>query len=265
MILTAENYHSNGANEEYLGVSQYKDFCGCMGRPGCEALAIAKISGKWEQEMTTSLLVGSYVDAHFDGTLNTFKAQHSDIFTKAGALKSEYKQAEEIIQRVERDSYFMACVNGQKQVIMQADLFGAKWKIKIDSYHPGKAIVDLKVMKSIREGFWVKDSGRMSFVQYWGYDIQAAVYQEVVRINTGERLPFLLAVASKEKFPDIEVIGFSEKNLSDVLIEVESNIQRILNLKSGVLPADRCGICDYCRFTKVLTGPIHYSEILEKV
>lgn len=265
MIITAENYHGREASEEYLGVSQYKDFCGCMGKPGCESMALAKISGKWEQELTPSLLVGSYCDSHFEGTLNTFKAQHPDLFTKSGNLKSEYKQAEEIIQRIERDNYFMACMSGQKQVIMTADLFGAKWKIKIDSYHPGKAIVDLKIMKSIRDSFWVKDAGKMSFVEYWGYDIQAAIYQEVVRINTGERLPFLLAVASKEKFTDIEVIGFSEKNLSDVLIEVEGNIQRILNLKSGIVSSDRCGVCDYCKFTKVLTGPIHYSDILERV
>lgn len=28
MVLTAENYYSQEANEEYMSVSQFKDFCG---------------------------------------------------------------------------------------------------------------------------------------------------------------------------------------------------------------------------------------------
>ena len=51
-----------------------------------------------------------------------------------------------IIARIERDEYFMKYMSGQKQVIMTGELFGAKWKIKIDSYIPDVAIVDLKVM-----------------------------------------------------------------------------------------------------------------------
>ena len=264
MILTASNYHSQEANEEFLGCSQYKDFAGTLGERGCEAMALAKLRGIWKEETTNSLLVGSYCDAHFEGTLDVFKAQNADLFTKAGKLKSEYVQAEEIIARIERDPYFMACMGGEKQVIFTADIFGAKWKIKIDSFHPGKAIVDLKIMKSIREGFWVKDFGKMNFIDYWGYDIQAAIYQKVVEINTGKQVPFFIAAASKEKVADIEVIGFDEKKMNETLIEVQNNVQRILDLKSGKVTPDRCGTCDFCKFTKVLTGAIHYSDLLEK-
>ena len=51
---------------------------------------------------------------------------------------------------------------------MTGEMFGSKWKIKIDSYLKGKAIVDLKVMKSLKEHFWIRDSGYMDFIQYWG-------------------------------------------------------------------------------------------------
>ena len=45
------------------------------------------------------------------------------------------------------------------------------------------------------------------FWKAWGYDIQGAIYQEVVRQNTGILLPFGLAVATKEKpEPDIALI-----------------------------------------------------------
>lgn len=44
MILTSENYYSTEADKEYLSVSQYKNFVGSLGRPGCEAYAMAKLN-----------------------------------------------------------------------------------------------------------------------------------------------------------------------------------------------------------------------------
>lgn len=265
MILTAENYHSPEANREYLSVSQYKDFVGTLGQLGCEEYALAKIDGAWEDETTTALLVGSYVDAHFEGTLNIFKAKHPEIFTKTGELKSDYKRANDIINRIERDEYFMKFMSGQKQVIMTGELFGAKWKVKIDSLIPHAAIVDLKVMESLTKAFWVKDMGYMDFTQYWGYDIQGAVYQEIYYQNTGERLPFYIAAASKEKYPNIEIIQIDDKHLKEKLYEIEANVPKILQLKNHEIEPIRCGVCDYCKHTKVLTRPIHFSELIEEI
>ena len=72
-------------------------------------------------------------------------------------------------------------------------------KIKIDSYIPDVAIVDLKVMSSITRLEWVRDIGYLDFVRYWGYDIQGAVYQEIVRQNTGKKLPFFIAELRKRQ------------------------------------------------------------------
>lgn len=265
MILTAENYYSAEANREYLSVSQYKDFCGTMGRPACEEQALAKLEGQWEMEQTVSLLVGSYVDAHFEGTLDLFKAKHTDIFTKKGELKAEYKNAENVINRIEQDELFMKFMSGEKQAIMTAQMFGADWKVKLDSWIPGVAIVDLKVMKSLRESHYARDVGLMDFVRYWGYDIQAAVYQEVVYRNTGERLPFYIAAASKEKEPDIEIIQIPQEWMNDRLAEVEQNTRKILALKNGEIDPIRCEVCDWCKHTKVLTKPIWPDELLGEV
>jgi len=262
MILSVENYHSKEANQEYLSVSQYKDFCGSLGKVPCEAQALAKLSGEWKTEKTTALLVGSYVDAHFEESLGLFKASNSEIFTKSGDLKADYRNAENVICRIERDAYMMQYLSGQKQVIMTGKIADAKVKIKIDSYLPGQAIVDLKVMKAIKDTFWVRDTGYMDFVQYWGYDIQGAVYQEIVRQNTGETLPFFIAAASKEKEPDINIIFIDDLHLKEKLIEVESNVAKILALKNGDYEPIRCEVCDYCKHTKVLTKPIHFSELM---
>lgn len=265
MIITNENYFSVEASREYLSVSQYKDFTGTLGRPPCEDQALAKLDEKWEMEKTTALLVGSYVDSHFEGTLNVFKAQNPEIFMKNGGLKAEYRKAEEIINRVERDDYFMKYMSGKKQVIMTAEMFGSKWKIKIDSYLEDVAIVDLKVMESINKMFWTKDFGYMDFTQYWGYDIQGAVYQEVVYQNTGKRLPFYIAAATKEKETNIEIIQIDDQHLKEKLIEVEQNTPKIMMLKCREVEPIRCGICNWCKHTKVLSRPIHYTELLGEI
>lgn len=278
MKVTSENYFSRESAEEYLSVSQYKEFAGCIGREGCEAKAIAKLQGEWEDEKTTALMVGSYIDAHFEGTLDLFKAQNPDLFMKNGGLKSDYRKAEEIINRIERDPLFMRFMSGQKQVIMTGELYGAKWKIKMDSYLPGKAIVDLKVMRAISgkdATFYVKDCGSyVNFVENWGYDIQGAIYREIEYQNrlavctTDEekaavkKLPFFLAAASKEPEPDIEVIYIPDDILDERLTDIEKNVPKILALKAGEYKPLRCGHCDYCRHTKVLSKPIHYSELL---
>lgn len=262
MKLTNENYFSPEASREYLSVSQYKDFIGTLGKQACEAQALAKLKGEWEIEKSTALLVGSYVDAHFEGTLDLFKAQNPEIFTKKGELKSNYKRAEEIIQRVERDPLFMNYMSGEKQVIMTADMFDSPWKIKIDSYIKDKAIVDLKCMKDLTERFWVKDFGYMDFIQYWGYDIQGAVYQEVVYRNTGKRLPFFIAVVDKTKEPNIELIWIPDNHLKEKLTEVECNTPKVLQLKNGRIEPLKCGACDYCKHTKILTKPINMFELV---
>lgn len=149
MVLTAENYYSQEANEEYMSVSQFKDFCGTYGKMPCEFTAMEKLKGRWEEPKSKALMVGSYVDSYFEGTLDKFKAENPDLFKRDGTLKAEFVKADEIIQRIERDDYFMKFMSGKKQVIMTGELFGTKWKIKMDSYIPDIAIVDLKVMASI--------------------------------------------------------------------------------------------------------------------
>lgn len=262
MKLTSENYFSPQAMTEYFSVSQYKDFCGSMGQRGCEAMAMAKMKGEWKMEMTNALLIGSYVDAHFEGTLDVFKAQHPEICKKNGELLAAFDHANTVIARIERDNLFMKYMAGEKQTIFTGEIFGVQWKCKVDSLIRGILAADLKVMAAIRDSFWVKDIGHMSFIEFWGYDIQAAIYQRLVEINTGKRLPFFVAAATKEKYPDIEIIGFTEHDLDNALSTMAPDIKRIRDLKTGHAFPDRCENCDYCKSTKVLTKPLHFSELI---
>lgn len=251
MILTNENYYSLEANREYMSVSQYKDFM------KCEAMAMAVIRGEWKKPKTKALLVGSYVDAWFEGTLDEFKKENPEIFKKDGHLKADYVQAEEIIDFIQRDPKFMEYMAGKKQVIMTAELFGTKWKIKIDSYHPGKMIVDGKVMRTME-----RIMGR-SFVEHWCYDFQMAIYSEVERRHTGSEtnLETVLAVVTKQDPPDKEVIDVPAWHREKKLDEAEKSMPRVLAVKNGVEAPRRCGGCEYCRATKMIEKPIDFELV----
>ena len=254
MILTKENYFSKEANSVYMSVSQFKQF------KKCEAKGMAMLDEEWETPKTTALLVWSYVDAHFEGSLDLFRAQNPEIFTQKGELKSQFRQAEDIINRIERDKLFMEYMSGEKQVIMTGDIFGVPFKIKIDSYLPDK-IVDLKIMRDF-EPIYVEGKGRVSFIEAWGYDIQAAVYQEIVKQNTGKQLPFYIAAATKETDgADIQIIKMEQSELDVCLELMEDDVKRFALIKNGIIEPERCERCDYCKHTKVLTAPISSMDL----
>ena len=250
MNLTADNYFSPEANQQYMSVSQFKAFL------KCPAAAIAELRGEYQREQTTSLLVGSFVDSYFSGELEQFKSDHPEIFKRDGTLKSEYMQALEIIKRVRRDPMFMEYMSGEKQVIMTGEICGVPVKIKVDALHSDK-IVDLKVMRDFMPIYSEEMSCKVPFWIAWGYDIQAAVYSEIVYQNTGNRLPFFLAAATKEKVTDYNIFHIVQSDIDLAMDTVKQNIQRFDAMKQGLIEPDRCGDCEYCRETKVL------SEIIE--
>lgn len=246
MNLTEQNYFGAAANQAYMSSTEFKRFMSCPAR------AVAIACGEWAEEVSTAMLVGSYVDAHFSGTLDLFKAQHPDIVKRDGSLKSEYEYANYIIARIERDEMFMSALNGDKQTILTGLIEGVPYKAKIDCLLPDR-IVDLKVMAST-DDVYVQGDGYKSFVTAWGYDIQGAIYRELVRQNTGKLLPFGLAVATKEKpEPNIDLINIPGTALNSAYQLVKAETPRFDRMKRGEEEPERCEACAYCRATKKLT------------
>jgi len=266
--LSNDNYYSKEANFEYLSVSQYKDFCGTMAKKGCEYSALAKLRGEYIPEPSKDMLMGSYIDSAYEGTLEEFKNNHPEMFLtsgkNAGQLKADFIKAQNAYDRTQRDELFKLYMSGEKQKIMTAELFGANWKIKMDSYHEDKCIVDLKYIKDIHDRTWIKDLGYfVNFIEAWGYDLQLAIYQLVVEKNTGQKLPCYIAAVDKKTTPEIELIQINQMQLDTSLIGIESNVKRILELKKGNLEPDKCGVCEYCLENKILTSPIDSSRLIE--
>lgn len=273
MILTPDNYYSQQANRAFFSVSQVKQF------NTCEVCAMAELSGEYVREKTTALLVGGYVDAYFSGELEAFKADNPEIFTKKGELRSEYQQAENIIARIERDALAMQMLSGEKQQILTGQIAGFPFKAKLDCWldeasaheiakafpemaellFSAGAIVDLKIVKDFaplyREG-----EGRLNFIEYWGYDLQMAVYQELKRQQIGEQVPCFILAATKERVPDLGLFQVPQSLMDANLVLLKDRLPHLAAVKDGRETAEACGSCDYCKAVKELTGAVWLEE-----
>ena len=251
LTLTSDNYYSQEANEAYFSVSQYKDFL------KCPAMAIAKLRGEYEPDFGRALLLGSYVDEMLTGTdesIKNFIVEHMpELFKKNGDRYADVLQADETIVRIRKQPLMMKYLSGQHQVIMTGEIEGVPFKIKMDSFNPEEYITDLKYMASLRSPNLFEP-----MVKYWGYDAQAACYQEIVRQNIGKTLPFFFVVGTKEKPAHLAVGQMNQWNMDEALESVKKNIRRFQKIKNGEIPAERCEDynCDYCTGTKIITEPI---------
>lgn len=254
MEINRANYFSHEANQHYWSASQFKAF------NKCEASGYAEAKGYYKRPETDALLIGSYVDAYFSGSraLDEFCERHGDqMFTKKGELYAKFKDANTMINAIENQPVMMDYLEGDKQVVMSADLFGVPWKTKLDVFD-GDRIVDLKTVKDF-DTVWDPEYGRRSWIEYWGYDVQGAIYQKVAESVTGKRLPFYIVAVTKERIPDVAIIEIPQHVLDAAYHMVEAKIERFDLIKSGDVEPIRCERCDFCRTTKIITGPEVYE------
>ena len=270
--LSEDNYYSLEADKIYCSASQYLNIIGRPQIPGCEARAMAELNGEYKQETTKAMLIGSILDTLWElddlditEKLNIIADKFPECVSTRGAtkgeLKNEFKQAIQLYQRTLQDELFCKFMSGQKQVIMTGEIEGLPFKIKMDSYIPDVAIVDLKTTQDASRNFrkYIADSGnKETFYRALGYDIQLAIYREIVRQNTGKTLRCYIAAIDKKEHPLPQIIELTPQMLDDALASVKANIPTIKMLKSGeVNKYCRCEECDYCRDTykcKVLSA-----------
>lgn len=249
MALTEDNYYQD---KSFFSVSLFKSF------QRCPARAMAILNGEWEPpKKSKALLLGSFVDEALTGTEESMRKflqeNERDIYKKGGGKYAEFVQAEETIERIRQQPLMMKYLSGEHQRIMTGEIEGVPFKIKMDSYQPGEFIADLKYMSSLRSPNMFEP-----MIKYWGYDLQAACYQEIVRQNTGETLPFLFIVATKESPSHLAVGQINDYNLEDAMEIVRRDIKRFAAIKRGEIETERCEDynCEYCTTTKILTEPI---------
>ena len=277
MKLTNRNYYGAKANREFMSVSQFKQF------QKCEAMALAELNGEYERPKSKALLLGSFVDEMLTGTKKTqikfvcdnfselfqkssklskldddgrltfINDYFADIFNEDNKPYSEITQALETIERIKKQPLMVQHFKSKHQVIMTGEIAGVPFKIKMDNYKPNEFIADGKYMASLRSPNLFEP-----MVKYWGYDVQGAVYQEIVYQNTGKRLPFYLDIATKETPSHLAVAEIKQYDLDEAFEKVKAFAPRYQAIKNGEIEPTRCDEydCNYCTETQIITEPI---------
>ena len=277
MKLTNKNYYGAKANNEFMSVSQFKQF------RKCEAMALAELKGEYIRPTSKALLLGSFVDEMLTGTkksrIKFVVENRSEIFQKSSKISkytdeelavllndyffdvfsadnkpyAEIVQALETVEKIKKQPLMMKHFKCKHQTIMTGKIAGVPFKIKMDNYKPGEFIADCKYMASLRSPNLFEP-----MVKYWGYDIQGAVYQEIVYQNTGKRLPFYLDIATKETPTHLAIAEINQGDLDEALEIVKALAPRYQAIKNCEVEPERCGEydCNYCTETNIITEPI---------
>lgn len=110
----------------------------------------------------------------------------------------------------------------------------------------GKLITDLKVIKDLKLIFNEETHQKENFINYYDYILQAALYQEIVKQNTGKQLPFIIAVCTKQEYSEKALLSISQEELDLKLEFLKNYLPHIQELKEGKVKPTFCGRCNYC-------------------
>ncbi|MFA1820587.1 PD-(D/E)XK nuclease-like domain-containing protein [Virgibacillus oceani] len=259
--LNHTNYYSLGMDRQYMSVSLFKKF------DKCETDAMAYLNGEYTSFPNAAMMVGNYTHAAFESeeAFAEFQEKHnSAIFKKRGGKYADYEQADRMIEALKNDSFAMFAMEGEKEQIYTANIFGIDWKMKVDSInHERKLFTDLKTTRDIHARSWSeKYDGWVSFIEKWDYVLQMAMYRKIIEENTGEAYtPYIVAV-SKESIPNKGVVYFDESRFDFEFEYVEMKLERISEVRSGEADPVACGKCDYCKSTKKLNAPVEVGELI---
>ena len=81
MKINKDNYYSSEADLNTMSVSQYKLWL------KCERQALAKVRGEYKALETDAFLLGKYVHAFSEGTLEKFKEENPSLYSSQGKTK----------------------------------------------------------------------------------------------------------------------------------------------------------------------------------
>lgn len=277
MDLTRDNYYSLEADREYMSCSQYQAFL------ACEAAEMARLWGIYTPTPSEALIVGNYVHTALesDEAHEEFLNEHEeDIFKlkidkASGELMrtgkyAPYVQADRMIAALLKDPLISRLIlsPGENEKIMTGELFGMKWKIRLDKYCEGdgsRTIIDWKTAADLHRTEYNPETGeRETFLEYLGYLMRAAVYSEIEKQFSGKEddPAFVIVAVTKQEHPDKAALLLNHRQRYDYELEnVKTNMRRIRQVKQGITKPLRCGRCEWCRQTKKLKSIVPYYTL----
>lgn len=141
---------------------------------------------------------------------------------------------------MKNDPMFMKYLQGEHQKIMIGEIEGIPVKIKMDSYFHDKCIVDLKAVANLDLIWNGKTHQKENFIDYYNYVLQATLYQEIVKQNTSKQLPFIIAVATKEKYSERALLNIQQEKMNEQLNRIKEYLPRIQAIKEGKIVPNFC-------------------------
>lgn len=255
MRLTPENYHSREANAAYLSSHTFTAWLEC---PAREA---ARAAGEWEDEDTTALLVGRYVDVACTGTGPEFAAfveeNRDAILTRAGKPKADFERADAMIARLKADPYAAKFLSFESQRIITFDFNGIPFRAMIDlACYEGECpiLCDLKTTRTL-EDVWDEVAGRNRKLHWYErYARQMAIYRYgFTEVVGAEPHVYLLAVDKTPPHPPAVI----SMNGNEARAAMEREMQIVWEsaplvaaLRDGTEERRPCGRCSWCRTTQ---------------
>lgn len=297
-VLTDENYYSREADMAYMSCSQFQGFAECeakalaklQGRWTDEEKEAFLVGNYFHSYFESPEAHKKFCDDHFDSIFKTKDVTIKRATKDRPAIKetvitgkyAPYEMADKMIRCAESDPVIKRFIDmdGNCEQFMTGEVFGFPWRMKMDKYMPqSRMIIDYKTVANIRETKYDPEKGgRVTFVEGYGYIFRAAVYSMIECQNvTGETfstlynrlksdelsLPnFVLICISKQDYPDKELVRLNHKQAYIYELEaMKDRLYRYQSIKEGRAMPKRCGLCDYCRATKKITGIKPYYEL----
>jgi len=261
MELTNETYFSPEMELEYMSTSQFKAF------QKCEAMALAKVIGKYKEEEKEAFKEGKYFEACICGDEDLFQAKNPEMYSSKGKtkgdLKANYKKVVGALEAFRRQPLFMEIVDKcEKQVIVTGVIGGVKFKGCIDFLDPETLDgYDSKYVADFKKTYSELDKRYMDWYYAYQYQTQMALYMELVKQSYGRTGSHRLMSVTKESVPDVVLIEFSENILVDEIETVELLAPRYDAIKKGEREPEYCGHCNYCKSVKIISVPTFVFEV----
>ena len=274
--LNNDNYYSLDADRQYMSCSQFQSFM------ACEAAAIAKLRGIFTPEHVSDALVqGNYFHTALESeeAHKAFCDDHFDEIYKTKETKSRgieiigkyapYERLDEMLRVARTDSVINKFIemSGENEKFMTGEIGGIEWRIRVDKYIPtSRRIIDYKTTADIYKLTYSSEAKEyQSFIEEYGYMMRAAVYGEIERQFTGnDKFPsFLIIAVSKQDPPDKGIFLLNDEARWTFEIEnIMEKLPRIISLKKGAENPKRCGMCEYCRKTKIIKRIKLYTDLM---
>ena len=103
-----------------------------------------------------------------------------------------------------------------------------------------------------------------NFINAYDYVLQGALYQEIVRQNTGKVLPFIIAVCTKQKYSRRALLQIPQEELDLKLEFLKQYLPHLQSVKQGNEEPSHCGECDYCISKEKVSQIYYYQDYFNK-